>query len=347
MLQEQGEYFLKNQFIFVVEEKSAINFIISELYNNDSKIIQYNYKEIESPFLIFLRSAHLMWKINKFIRLPFQSIWATKFEDITWNKETQYYIIFNAFHIRPISVSYLKRLQAKYNIKYILYLADNMGGVISEILKKYHYLPGIRFDYIFTFDFNDAQKYGYICYPVPYSVLPDKKIYDIKYDLYYVGSNNGRLAQMLDIYSYITFHKVEPLYRINKVKRSQQKFKDKIIYNKTCLYDVVVEEVKQSNCILEIIRSGQSGATLRYYEAVCYNKKLLTNNKNVVNLPFYDSRYMKVFEKPEDIDWAWVKERVPVDYHYDGRFSPTHFIDKIIELEEEKERKELGQEQTD
>ena len=56
---------------------------------------------------------------------------------------------------------------------------------------------------------------------------------------------------------------------------------------------------------------------------------------------------MKVFEKPEDIDWAWVKERIPVDYHYDGRFSPVHLIDKIIELEEEKERKELGKEQTD
>ena len=331
---------MKKLFIYVVGTKSPDYYSISELWNYKSVIIQHN-NEIKSHFMALLKKFHLTWKINKFIRLPFQSIWATKFDKITWNKETQYYIIFNAMHIRPIPVSYLKRLQAEYNIKYILYLADNMDGVISKILKKYHYLPGINFEYIFTFDLIDAQKYGYIYYPVPYSILSDK-IYDIKYDLYYVGNNNGRLAQMLDIYSCATLHKVEPLYRINKVKRSQQKFKDKIIYNKTCLYDVVVEEVKQSNCILEIIRSGQSGATLRYYEAVCYNKKLLTNNKNVVNLPFYDSRYMKVFEKPEDIDWAWVKERVPVDYHYDGRFSPTHFIDKIIKMENEKEGCESG-----
>lgn len=76
-------------------------------------------------------------------------------------------------------------------------------------------------------------------------------------------------------------------------------------------------------------------------------QELLTTNKNIVDMLFYDLRYMKVFEKPEDIDWAWVKERIPVDYHYDGRFSPKHLIDKIIELEEEKERKGLGKEQTD
>ncbi len=52
---------------------------------------------------------------------------------------------------------------------------------------------------------------------------------------------------------------------------------------------------------------------------------------------------MKVFEKPEDIDWEWVKERITVDYHYDGRFSPRHLIDKIIELEEEREKKKNGE----
>lgn len=338
---------MKKQFIYIDEKDSLNHYMIYELYNNDSRVIIQHNKEIKSHFIALLKKFHLAWKINKFIRLPFQSIWATKFEDITWDNETQYYIIFHATYIRPISASYLNRLQEKYNIKYILYLADHMGSVIPKILKKYHYLPGINFEYIFTFDPDDSKKYGYIYYLTPYSVLPDKKSYDIHYDLYFVGASNGRLDQLLDIYNDITLNEVTSLYRITNVKRKQQKFKDKIIYNKTCLYDVVVEEVKQSNCILEIIRSGQSGATLRYYEAVCYNKKLLTNNKNVVNLPFYDSRYMKVFEKPEDIDWAWVKERIPVDYHYDGRFSPVHLIDKIIELEEEKERKELGKKQTD
>lgn len=105
----------------------------------------------------------------------------------------------------------------------------------------------------------------------------------------------------------------------------------------------MIEVEVKSNCILEVLATGQSGATLRYYEAVCYNKKLLTNNKNIVNLPFYNPEWMHVFENTEDIDWGWVKERVPVDYHYDGRFSPIHLIDRIIELEEQKEAQSGGE----
>lgn len=96
--------------------------------------------------------------------------------------------------------------------------------------------------------------------------------------------------------------------------------------------------MKHSNCILEVLIEGMTGATLRYNEAVCYNKKLLTNNKNIVNLPFYDPRYMRVFDSPDDIDVEWVRKQVPIDYHYDGRFSPTHIIDEILELEEQRQR---------
>ena len=49
---------------------------------------------------------------------------------------------------------------------------------------------------------------------------------------------------------------------------------------------------------------------------------------------------MHIFEKAEDIDWDWVKERIPVDYHYDGRFSPVHIIDEIEYLE--KNNKKFG-----
>ena len=104
-------------------------------------------------------------------------------------------------------------------------------------------------------------------------------------------------------------------------------------------YPEVVAEAKKSNCLLEVVREGQTGPSFRYYEAVCYNKKLLTNNKNAVNFPFYNPEYMHVFEKPEDIDWEWVKERIPVDYGYDGRFSPSRIFDEVVGMEESKAKK--------
>lgn len=73
---------------------------------------------------------------------------------------------------------------------------------------------------------------------------------------------------------------------------------------------------------------GQKVQTVRYYEAVYYNKKLLTNNPSVRDLSFYDPRYMRYFETVDDIDFSGVKEKVPINYHYAGEFSLLHILDK-------------------
>ena len=41
---------------------------------------------------------------------------------------------------------------------------------------------------------------------------------------------------------------------------------------------------------MEIVREGQSGATVRTMEALFFRKKLITTNRSVVQEPFYDSR---------------------------------------------------------
>lgn len=89
------------------------------------------------------------------------------------------------------------------------------------------------------------------------------------------------------------------------------------------------------NCILEIVRKNFIGFTQRYYEAVIFNKKLLTNNKEITELAYYDERYMQYFEKIEDIDWEWVRREVEVDYHYQGDFSPEQWKHRLLEMMEE------------
>lgn len=85
-------------------------------------------------------------------------------------------------------------------------------------------------------------------------------------------------------------------------------------------YEVVLKRTLEANCVLEIVRPGQVGFTLRTFEAVVYNKKLLTNNEHIKEFQFYNPSYMKVFKSVEDIDWKWVKERNAVNYHYKGDF---------------------------
>ena len=316
---------------------------------NDNRVIylEGRFKESSCFLINLLRRIHFSRKINQIINLPLKDIWKSSLETVPWEDECSYVVIFLE-EPNPIPIEKLMKIKRTHQVKYSLLLLNPFTN--ERQLKLKPYFDQALFDYIFTFDNADAVKYQFIYTDTFYSIL--QKIADYsnekkKYDIYYVGGNKGRLNDLLSLYSAMQCENISSIYRITDVEYSDQQWKDKIIYNDFIDYGESVKELKSCNCILELIASDQFGATLRYYEAVCYNKKLLTNNKNVVNLPFYNPDYIHVFEKPEDIDWNWVKERIPVDYHYDGRFSPTHLIDKIIELEEEKERNELGKVEAD
>ena len=94
-------------------------------------------------------------------------------------------------------------------------------------------------------------------------------------------------------------------------------------------YEKVIGNILSTNCVLEMVAKGQKVQTARYYEAVCYNKKLLTNNPNIKELSFYNPQYMKYFENIEDIDFEWVKRKETIDYHYNNEFSPNHILKEL------------------
>lgn len=329
----------------VTSEGGSTPSLFADLYS-DERVIVFNgfMKDIHNIVLKTLRRIHFSEKINRVVKLPFKGIWHCSLRTIDWNCNTMYYVIFVGAALRPNDCLYLENIRKKYNVKYILYALDAWSDNKRSKFAKY-YMDRLGFDYIFTFDYKDAIVHNFIYINAPYSIITDNKSNNIENDLYLVANAKGRLNEFHMIYEYLEKNNVSSQYRISEVPGKQQSFKDKIIYNNPIKYTEIINELKKSNCILEVLTKRQSAATNRYYEAVCYNKKLLTNNKNVVNLPFYNPEYIHVFEKPEDIDCDWVKERIPVDYQYDGRFSPTHLIDKIIELEEQKEGKRLVEKQ--
>ena len=215
-------------------------------------------------------------------------------------------------------------------------MLDSIESMAAK--RAQEYLKKVNFEYIFWFEKKSNDKHKYLLSEYNYSIIDDAPTsHKIEYDMYFAGWDGGRIELLNRIYKIAKCNNIKSFFRINGVKKNDIQSVNDIKYNTVLDYKEVVTEAKKANCILEILRSVQNFPTLRYNEAVCYNKKLLTNNKDIVNLPFYDSRYMKVFEKPEDIDWEWVKKRENIDYGYDGRFSPVRLIDKIIELEKEKE----------
>ncbi len=313
-------------------------------WEKDSRVISIETNSTgKNKALFYLKKIHFSRKLNNKINIPFKGIWGNQLKSVNWDTSKVNIILIPHGVLSYIDFEYLQKIKKDFNIKCCLIILDYWDSKycarMRETVKK-----GV-FDFAFTFDPNDATKHNLYFHTVPYSILLNDDPKEIKYDLYYIGNAKKRISLLHETYLLAKKYKVENYFRISQVAGKDMLDGEMILYNQPINYPESLQEMINANCILEIMDPGQSGATLRYYEAVCYNKKLLTNNKNVVNLPFYNPDYIHIFEKPEDIDWEWVKKREPIDYHYDGRFSPTHLIDKIIELEEEREKEENGKKQ--
>lgn len=251
-------------------------------------------------------------------------------EKIKTGSQKSYLIFTNAASIGvsvPYLKSYLKRHTECTPVMLFLDPLDRYWAQYAKFLVDQ--IPNFK---CFTFDPHDAELTGFSYTMSAYS-RQEVEPGGTEADIYFSFFGTERLRQVRELAEYLEAKHVksnfiyvgdrDEVHEMGLVKNSKKRLP----------YSEILKDMIQANCLLEILRPGQSGATLRYYEAVCYNKKLLTTNKNIVNLPFYDPRYIKVFEAFSDIDHEWVHRREPVDYHYDGRFSPIHFLEEIIKDE--------------
>ena len=164
--------------------------------------------------------------------------------------------------------------------------------------------------------------------PYPKEIKPNS--------VYFAGTNKqNRIDKIHKVYDYFIKNNIICDFHVTNVPIELMK-KRNIIYNKFQTYDDILSSMQECECILEIVQPGQTGVTLRYYEAIAYNKRLITNNTMVKNLPYYNPEYMFIFTNIEDIDINWIKQDVVVDYEYQDDvgmniddFSPINFLEEI------------------
>ena len=73
-------------------------------------------------------------------------------------------------------------------------------------------------------------------------------------------------------------------------------------------YEKVIDISNAYSAILELNISGQTGLTLRTMEALFYGKKLITNNENIRNFPFYNENNFYILGKDKRNIKAFLKE---------------------------------------
>lgn len=243
--------------------------------------------------------------------------------------DMNYIVIFNSALVHYYSNGYLKRLRKRVsNIRWVLYIVDPMpNGIWDRIIDMKD-----QFDIVLTAHPYNSERYGFQYLPFIYT--PPKVALHHKdgKELYFVGTIDEHRYEMIKQFiAQCRTHEISYEMHFFRGERFD-KIEDADVHYGLLEYSENVQRAVNSNCILEIVRDNFVGFTQRYYEAIVFNKKLLTNNKEIKDMSYYDERFMQYFEKIEDIDWNWVRERVEVDYHYQGDFSPKRWRSRLLEM---------------
>jgi hypothetical protein len=187
-----------------------------------------------------------------------------------------------------------------------------------------------KMDRIGVFDPAVAQNFGLEFWPNVYPSKPDNPVKE-EYDLCFIGNDKGRLPLLEQIADECRTHGITTAFYVKG--SSPEKRCDNIHYLDEYLpYPVVVDIVRRSRTLLELRTKPYDTWSVRAQEAIVFNKKLLTDNPNRNAMPCkVNTDAVSVFEDAAQIDWAFVKKEMQVDYQYHGEFSASAFLEHIQE----------------
>lgn len=272
-------------------------------------------------------------KKSKFSKRVFRGVNIKKYKNPFHNIMTKVkqVVIFDTA-LNYISIDDLKEFQLKNpetEVNLFLINSIDAGSPTMQSIKN------LVFSYpwkqIFSFDPVETEKYSFkslgLCYYSKHD-LPQNVEKDIS-DAYFIGGlKGGRDEVIYSLYHYLVDHGIKCNFNLMNYKNNKCKDQEIRSFSGGWIpYEKVLEGINNSKCIIEIMQQNQNGPSLRYFEAVCYNKKLLTNNPHIIKYPYYNSDNMRVFQKVEDIDVDWLKNDCDVDYNYKGEFSPVHILE--------------------
>ena len=314
-----------------------------ELYKNAYKdVVIGNVKYIEGygpkgrlSKKIF--ALHFSPKINKIISLPFKSLWNKfYFNNVDKNDRTLFLIFQNWLRVdETIGTTAYIRKHFK-NSKIALFLQDIESSMINPFtLKKVDLLSyKSKCDLIISFDKEEANKFKFSYHPTVFShrhILDSKKELS---DVFFIGKHKGRLNLLIDIYDKLSSIGLNCLFIVQDVPYDQRFQRTGIRYiDASISYYDVLEYIYNTRCILEILQPGAAGYTYRIWEAISYNKRILTNNLSLRESSYYDEKYVSLFSNASDVDLSFFKDisKPPFEVNPNkDKISPKELI-KFIE----------------
>ena len=300
--------------------------------NNHSDSIYFG-EPFQNNFLLkMLRKTHMTPRINRYIKMPFKSLWNRNlFKNCFDNDNPICFLFFSAGpfadHIPYGFVEYLK--EEFPQSKYVVFYQDLVDATKRTVsLDEYRR----KMDLIVSFDYNDCDKYQMIYHPLVYSDIREKITeYKEKSDIYFCGAEKNRLGTILEAYNVFQDlgFKCDFTVITNNYKLLND-YSGGIHFCRSFSYHENLQHIKSCKAMIEIMQKGGSGYTIRALECIAFNKKLITNNSYINRATFYDNNNFMYYEKMTDSDiYSKFINSEATSYKYIKAILPHRFLEFI------------------
>ncbi|WP_291098578.1 MULTISPECIES: hypothetical protein [unclassified Empedobacter] len=206
------------------------------------------------------------------------------------------------------------------------------GLAVSEKILEYNNL----FDQIYVFDEQDVVDYpNYNLKAITNCFFEEENTTEKSIDFSYIGVNTENRFDILS-----DFHDV--LKRINqdskinfylKQDEFHAKFSDKLIMlNKPFTYQECLEISNESKILIDLKREEHDGLSLRFFEAMNYNNKIITNNKSVAKYDFYNPNniFITDFKNLEGLESFIQKPFIKISDEIINQYNFKYWINRIF-----------------
>lgn len=251
--------------------------------------------------------------------------------------------------LNPHTLDYETIEQIKsYTPHLISYLYDNLERFPVEDKLE-------LFDKIYSFEDKDVKKYGFEKI-TNYNYLSEQPLQcdTIENDLFYITSYDKRRIKLLrKLASRLSTLKIKSKIIVvgkqvwkEKIKKflSNRLHGRYIQLRKTPIYiDEVLAEYKKNKVILDLMRDGQEGLSFRIFEAMAFEKKIITDNPSILNYDFYDPQNILYIDNDLEIlnesFFHTPYKKIPIELF--KKYTLDNWLEKVFGLEQTLNEKKI------
>ena len=170
----------------------------------------------------------------------------------------------------------------------IVYYSNSNIGHGRNDPSKYKDLPCE----LVTFDKKNADDYQITFKHYFYPYMEHRVYTSDSYctqDIFFIGADKGRLNELLKWKNIFEHQGLTCKFMILKTKHKFYiRYRNEVM-DRPVPYTEVVKEIQHSRAILDFTQAHQYGITYRPMEAMCFQKKLITNFDRITEYNFYNS----------------------------------------------------------